>query len=178
MELNKLDNSAGPSRTHGLDDVGIPSSSLGPIESPSEEPTGPSSVKRKADATGSALPGQPRPEQGADGAAPQSEAAIPTPPKDEAGPVPPSTGIGPSTDQPAVLEHAQSAGPALMMTLLLTSGARHPYKIDKKYLKKRSVDAVNEDPFNLSVYTLKELIWREWREGEACSAGPWRPLIA
>jgi hypothetical protein len=49
--------------------------------------------------------------------------------------------------------------------LLLTSGARHPYKIDEKYLKKRSVKVENMDPYNISVYTLKELIWRDWREG-------------
>ncbi|KAI9800307.1 MAG: hypothetical protein M1833_003421 [Piccolia ochrophora] len=76
-----------------------------------------------------------------------------------------STAIGPSSDQPTFKE-TDSVGPMLMITLLLTSGARHPYKIDDKYLKKRSVNAAENDPFNISVYTLKELIWREWREGQ------------
>lgn len=49
--------------------------------------------------------------------------------------------------------------------LLLTTGARHPYKIDEKYLKKRNVTVEAMDPYNISVYTLKELIWRDWREG-------------
>jgi hypothetical protein len=49
--------------------------------------------------------------------------------------------------------------------LLLTTGARHPYKIDEKYLKKRNVTVEEMDPYNISVYTLKELIWRDWREG-------------
>lgn len=49
--------------------------------------------------------------------------------------------------------------------LLLTSGSRHPYKIEEKYLKKRNVNVENMDPYNISVYTLKELIWRDWREG-------------
>jgi hypothetical protein len=49
--------------------------------------------------------------------------------------------------------------------LLLTSGARHPYKIEEKYLKKRNINVENMDPYNISVYTLKELIWRDWREG-------------
>jgi hypothetical protein len=49
--------------------------------------------------------------------------------------------------------------------LLLTSGSRHPYKIEEKYLKKRNVKVENMDPYNISVYTLKELIWRDWREG-------------
>jgi len=51
-----------------------------------------------------------------------------------------------------------------MITLLLTTGARHPFKIDPKYLLKRNVDVQGNDPFNLSVYKLKELILREWRE--------------
>jgi len=50
------------------------------------------------------------------------------------------------------------------VTLLLTSGARHPFKLDSKYLNKRSVDVPGGDPFNLSVYKLKELILREWRD--------------
>ncbi|KAH8594357.1 ubiquitin-related domain-containing protein [Bisporella sp. PMI_857] len=65
---------------------------------------------------------------------------------------------------------APSQGPVLVITLLLTSGARHPYKIDEKYLTKRNVTVPGvtedgkKDPFSISVYTLKELILREWRE--------------
>lgn len=61
----------------------------------------------------------------------------------------------------------ESTGPTLMITLLLTTGARHPFKIDPKYLSKRNVDVQESDPFNLSVYKLKELILREWRDGMA-----------
>ena len=85
-----------------------------------------------------------------------------------------STAIGPSADDasptvPAKDGEAPSAttgvaGPALTVTLLLTSGARHPFKLDSKYFAKRSVDLVANDPFNLGVYQLKELILREWRE--------------
>ena len=81
-----------------------------------------------------------------------------------------SVAIGPSTDTPATYHVTSDAGPVLVITLLLTSGARHPYKIDEKYLTKRnvSVPGVTEngkkDPFSISVYTLKELILREWRE--------------
>jgi hypothetical protein len=61
-------------------------------------------------------------------------------------------------------------GPVITINLLLSStGTRHPYRIDQKYLDKRSVKAENAkgefDPFVISVYTLKELIWRDWREG-------------
>ncbi|KAJ6037160.1 hypothetical protein N7540_001439 [Penicillium herquei] len=57
----------------------------------------------------------------------------------------------------------EDAGPSLHITLLLTTGSRHPFTIDGKYLRKRSVNVENHDPFAMSVYTLKELIWREWR---------------
>ncbi|OJD37744.1 ubiquitin protein [Diplodia corticola] len=71
--------------------------------------------------------------------------------------------IGPASDTPAAKPDPAS-GPQVVITLLLTSGARHPYKIDEKYLRKRNVTVENMDPFNISVYTLKELIWRDWRE--------------
>ncbi|KAJ5995281.1 hypothetical protein N7481_002258 [Penicillium waksmanii] len=57
----------------------------------------------------------------------------------------------------------EDTGPSLDITLLLTTGSRHPFTIDGKYLKKRSITVENNDPFAISVYTLKELIWREWR---------------
>lgn len=60
-----------------------------------------------------------------------------------------------------------------MITLLLINGARHPYKIDEKYLKKRSVSVEDNNPINLSTYTLKELIWREWREGKRLDSESW-----
>ncbi|KAI4686563.1 uncharacterized protein J4E84_005844 [Alternaria hordeiaustralica] len=71
--------------------------------------------------------------------------------------------IGPSTDTPAA-NPDNTNGPVLVIMLLLTSGSRHPYKIEEKYLKKRNVNVENMDPYNISVYTLKELIWRDWRE--------------
>ncbi|PGH26878.1 hypothetical protein AJ80_01460 [Polytolypa hystricis UAMH7299] len=75
--------------------------------------------------------------------------------------------IGPSTDQPSPMttskESEDAGGPSLVITLLLTTGARHPFKIDGRYLRKRAVNVADHDPFAMSVYTLKELIWREWR---------------
>lgn len=74
--------------------------------------------------------------------------------------------IGPSSPQPtAPAKEPEDSGPSLVITLLLTTGARHPFKIDGKYLRKRAVNVENYDPFMMSVYTLKELIWREWRSG-------------
>jgi hypothetical protein len=77
--------------------------------------------------------------------------------------------IGPSTDTPAS-NPDNANGPVVVIMLLLTTGARHPYKIDEKYLKKRNVAIENRDPYNISVYTLKELIWRDWREGQYISS--------
>jgi hypothetical protein len=80
--------------------------------------------------------------------------------------------IGPSTDTPAA-KPDNSNGPVVIITLLLTTGARHPYKIDEKYLKKRNVNVESMDPYNISVYTLKELIWRDWREGKLIAILVW-----
>lgn len=85
--------------------------------------------------------------------------------------------IGPSTDLPTPMPQTPGfgtpSGPVITINLLLSStGTRHPYRIDQKYLAKRNVTANNEngefDPFVISVYTLKELIWRDWREGTFC----------
>ncbi|KJR87936.1 uncharacterized protein SPSK_07834 [Sporothrix schenckii 1099-18] len=65
-----------------------------------------------------------------------------------------------------------SASGALIcnITLLLPTGNRHPFKIDDRYLTKRGVEVPDvteagfKDPFSVSVYKLKELILREWRE--------------
>ena len=60
---------------------------------------------------------------------------------------------------------------------MLTTGARHPYKIDEKYLKNRNAEVQSADgtfdPRALSGYKLKELIWTDWRnEWEARPAAP------
>ncbi|KAK5624752.1 hypothetical protein RRF57_000468 [Xylaria bambusicola] len=59
--------------------------------------------------------------------------------------------------------------PAVGIMLQLTNGARHPFRIDEKYLAKRNVTVTgkmedgNMDPASITVYTLKELILRDWR---------------
>ena len=80
--------------------------------------------------------------------------------------------IGPATDKPTpVPKESEIEGPVLFITLLLSStGARHPYKLDEKYLKKRNVTVEGNNPINISLYKLKELILRDWREGRG---KPW-----
>jgi len=84
---------------------------------------------------------------------------------------PPAGGISSSNTKPDP--------PVCNITLLLPTGARHPYRIDEKYLAKRNVSVPEttetgaKDPFSISVYKLKELILREWREEwEAKPASP------
>ncbi|TDZ35776.1 hypothetical protein C8035_v008480 [Colletotrichum spinosum] len=90
-----------------------------------------------------------------------------------------SLAIGPSVDEVQPVTISPNEGPVCNITLLLTTGARHPYKLDEKYLTKRNVsvpgltEAGKKDPFTISVYTLKELILREWRdEWDAKPASP------
>ena len=59
----------------------------------------------------------------------------------------------------------EEEGPSLSVTLLLTSGARHLFHIDARFLRKESISAPNDDPFEMSVYALKELIWGDWHSG-------------
>lgn len=87
--------------------------------------------------------------------------------------------IGDAVDDIKAITPGGSDGPVCNITLLLTSGSRHPYKIDAKYLSRRNVDIPDTtedgqpDPFSISIYTLKELILREWRsDWEAKPASP------
>ena len=88
------------------------------------------------------------------------------PPIDDSSHSQANSAISPVTDKLARARSGSGSGPQLMIVLLLHStGNRHPYAINDKYLKKRSVSVLDNDPSNMTVYTLKELIWRDWREG-------------
>jgi len=77
--------------------------------------------------------------------------------------------IGPS-DPPAGAASPSNEPRVCTITLLLPTGARHPYRLDEKYLAKRNVEVPDvtesgqKDPFSISIYKLKELILREWRD--------------
>ncbi len=90
-----------------------------------------------------------------------------------------SLSIEPSELPPPAIAATVPEAPVCAITLLLPTGARHPYRLDEKYLAKRNVDVPDvaesggRDPFSISVYKLKELILREWRdEWEAKPASP------
>ena len=75
--------------------------------------------------------------------------------------------IGPATDKPSPFpKESEIEGPVLYITLLLTTGARHPFRLDQKYMRKRNVEVEGNNPVNMSLYKLKELILRDWRDGE------------
>ncbi|OJD27735.1 hypothetical protein ACJ73_00866 [Blastomyces percursus] len=72
--------------------------------------------------------------------------------------------IGPSSELSSPMsKEMEDSGMVLNIDLLLITGARHPFTINGKYLRKRQVDVPDFNPYAMSVYTLKELIWREWR---------------
>jgi hypothetical protein len=79
--------------------------------------------------------------------------------------------IGSAVDDiKSITPGAPDAGPVCNITLLhAVGGGRHPYKIDARYLARRNVEVPDllqsgqPDPFSISIYTLKELILREWR---------------
>ncbi|KAI7371811.1 hypothetical protein KC354_g286 [Hortaea werneckii] len=91
----------------------------------------------------------------------------------------PSEALGPATETP-ITHPTTTTGPVLLITLMLTTGQRHPYKIDEKYLANRNTSAMTTtktgedfDPLSLSGYKLKELIWTDWRsEWEPRPAAP------
>ena len=86
----------------------------------------------------------------------------------------PDIAIGPATDGPTRIRSSSASGPQLMIVLLLHSTqTRHPYIINEKYLRKRNISVADNDPVNMSVYTLKELIWRDWREGNPYGSLPY-----
>ncbi|KAL4980553.1 ubiquitin-related domain-containing protein [Aspergillus desertorum] len=70
----------------------------------------------------------------------------------------------PELSSDALVKEPEQSGPSLTIVLLLITGTRHPFKIDSNYLRERDVSVDNYDPFAMSVYTLKELIWRAWQD--------------
>lgn len=62
-------------------------------------------------------------------------------------------------------ETDSSTSRAVKIILLLPNGSRHTLHIDENYLKERKLSVDVKDPFLISIYTLKELILRDWHEG-------------
>lgn len=100
-------------------------------------------------------------------ASPQPSAAKPLPAIAPSGPAAANDGIGPATEgsAPAGISSAPAGSQLVIMLLLPATDTRHPYVIDQAYLERRNVEIEGSDPTSINVYTLKELIMRDWRTG-------------
>ncbi|KAJ9142864.1 Ubiquitin [Coniochaeta hoffmannii] len=134
--------------------------------SSSEKPSAP--LQPAAEATSESPKGKERETAAAVADTPTADNTLPAlPTKEDADD---SLSIEPSASAAAATAAQSSDHPVCNITLLLPTGARHPYKIDERYLAKRGVDVPDatesgkKDPFSISVYSLKELILREWRD--------------
>ncbi|KAL3468643.1 ubiquitin-related domain-containing protein [Aspergillus heterothallicus] len=108
----------------------------------------------------------------------QADSTAPAPPQPSSTETAPTTTVSSDTNEQKIVattapelspessavKEPEETGPSLTIVLLLITGTRHPFKIDANYLRKRDVSVENNDPFAMSVYTLKELIWRAWQE--------------
>lgn len=56
-------------------------------------------------------------------------------------------------------------GASMLLTLLLTTGPRYPFRITMGDLKKKDIQVTNDDPYQINIKTLKGLILDGWREG-------------
>ncbi|KAL0632390.1 hypothetical protein Q9L58_008713 [Maublancomyces gigas] len=84
----------------------------------------------------------------------------------------PVTGESPPSPEMRTPSSSPPIGPsvvALSVTLLLISGVRHQFTMDETYLEQHSVKAQSgkeslRDPFEMSVWQLKECIWKDWKD--------------
>ncbi|KAI9715005.1 MAG: hypothetical protein M1828_001112 [Chrysothrix sp. TS-e1954] len=91
--------------------------------------------------------------------------STPTIKRMQTNPETPAIALAPETP---IVSVNPSEGSVVLVTLMLTTGSRYSFRIDPKYLKRRNIGAQDEDkdPWEISVYTMKELLWRDWRDGQ------------
>jgi hypothetical protein len=78
--------------------------------------------------------------------------------------LPSENAIGAVGDSPVEVQEAPDQKVVSIVLLIPATGRRHTYTIGMKYLAKRNVTNVeNNDPFNLTVSTMKDLILRDWK---------------
>jgi hypothetical protein len=94
----------------------------------------------------------------------------------------PASAVGPFSTAPPEQAPAAGANPSapppvqsLKIALLLSSGVRNTFTITKGYLRKRDALPESGDPYDISVYTLKSLIFREWHPGASLHVLRWLP---
>ena len=84
--------------------------------------------------------------------------------------------VAPLSDdsRPATLAAAEptvsASAPSLTITVLIQTGARHQFLLNSSFLARHAIKSsttkeVLTDPLEMSVWQLKECIWKDWREG-------------
>ncbi|KAA8908377.1 hypothetical protein FN846DRAFT_755686, partial [Sphaerosporella brunnea] len=53
---------------------------------------------------------------------------------------------------------------SLSITVLVQSGVRHSFTLDRAYLERHAIAGTTGDPLDISVWQLKECIWKDWRD--------------
>ncbi|KAK6499842.1 hypothetical protein TWF481_010199 [Arthrobotrys musiformis] len=79
-----------------------------------------------------------------------------------------STGLESSTSE-------EEAASGIVITLLILSGARSTFTLNPGYIKRHNVS--HDDPMVMTVYNLKECIWRDWKEEELMTKQPASPHL-
>ncbi|KAK6531133.1 hypothetical protein TWF281_007958 [Arthrobotrys megalospora] len=82
------------------------------------------------------------------------------------------------TSTPAIPEAStqeEDTTPGIVITLLILSGARSTFTLNPGYIKRHSVP--HEDAMMMTVYNLKECIWRDWKEEELMTKQPASPHL-
>ncbi|KAK6356177.1 hypothetical protein TWF718_000549 [Orbilia javanica] len=69
----------------------------------------------------------------------------------------------------------EDSTPGIVITLLILSGARSTFTLNTGYIKRHNVP--HEDAMMMTVYNLKECIWRDWKEEELMTKQPASPHL-
>ncbi|KAF3179676.1 hypothetical protein TWF106_002849 [Orbilia oligospora] len=69
----------------------------------------------------------------------------------------------------------EDPSPGIVITLLILSGARSTFTLNPGYIKRHNVP--HEDAMMMTVYNLKECIWRDWKEEELMTKQPASPHL-
>jgi hypothetical protein len=64
--------------------------------------------------------------------------------------------------------------PVVRISLLLTTGTRHAMTLTKGSLKKKGFLPEDNDPYSLTVYQLKQMIFNDWRSGTVLGVKGWQ----
>ncbi|EPS45620.1 hypothetical protein H072_378 [Dactylellina haptotyla CBS 200.50] len=76
---------------------------------------------------------------------------------------------------PAAPAPVEDTTPGIVITLLILSGARSTFTLNPGYLTRHNVP--DTEPLQMTVYNLKECVWRDWKEEELNTKQPASPHL-